>query len=64
MSGHSCDQLGLLGKYRLPPVPATAPDLLLRTFEPPPVQVRNTDLGTLLAPAYDRLAAPAEPADG
>jgi uncharacterized Zn finger protein len=48
----------------LPPVPAAAPDLLLRTFEPPPVQVRNADLVTLLAPAYDRLAVPGDPADG
>jgi uncharacterized Zn finger protein len=57
----------------LPPVPAAAPDLLLRTLEPPPVQVRNTDLAALLAPAYDRLAAAAaagaasaadQPADG
>jgi uncharacterized Zn finger protein len=36
--------------------PVTAPDLLLRTFEPPPVRVRGKDLGTLLAPAYQRLA--------
>jgi len=48
-------------------VPAAAPDLLLRTFEPPPVQVRSTDLAALLAPAYDRLGAAAaadQPADG
>ena len=36
--------------------PATAPDLLLRMFEPPPVQVRGQDLRDILAPAYDRLA--------
>jgi len=48
----------------LPPVPAAAPDLLLRTFEPPRVQVRDTDLTSLLAPAYDRLAAADEPPDG
>jgi uncharacterized Zn finger protein len=41
----------------LPPAPATAPDLLLRTFEPPPVLIRNQDLRTLLTPAYDQLAA-------
>ena len=41
----------------LPPAPATAPDLLLRTFEPPPVLVRGQDLRTLLTPAYQRLAA-------
>jgi len=40
----------------LPPTPATAPDLLLRTFEPPPVLVRGQDLHTLLSPAYQRLA--------
>jgi hypothetical protein len=40
----------------LPPVPATVPDLLLRTYEPPPVLVRGQDLRTLLAPAYQRLA--------
>ena len=40
----------------LPPAPATAPDLLLRTFEPPHVLVRGQDLLALLAPAYHRLA--------
>jgi uncharacterized Zn finger protein len=40
----------------LPAVPAVAPDLLLRTFEPPAVQVRGKDLVTLLTPAYLRLA--------
>src|SRR6266702_4196124 len=40
----------------LPAVPATAPDLLLRTFEPPAVQVRGKDLAALLAPAYEHLA--------
>ncbi len=40
----------------LPPAPATAPDLLLRTFEPPQVLVRGEDLLTLLTPAYQRLA--------
>ena len=37
--------------------PATAPDLLLRMFEPPPVQVRGKDLAEILTPAYDQLAA-------
>ncbi|HZR51197.1 MAG TPA: SWIM zinc finger family protein [Streptosporangiaceae bacterium] len=37
--------------------PATAPDLLLRMFEPPPVQVRGKDLLDVLLPAYERLAA-------
>ena len=41
----------------LPPARATAPDLLLRTFEPPAVVVRGEDLRTLLTPAYQRLAA-------
>jgi uncharacterized Zn finger protein len=41
----------------LPPAPATAPDLLLRTFEPPPVLIRGQDLLTLLTPAYQQLAA-------
>jgi uncharacterized Zn finger protein len=45
----------------LPPVPAAAPDLLLRTFDPPLVQVRKTDMVTLLTPAYHRLAVPDEP---
>ena len=40
----------------LPPAQATAPDLLLRTFEPPRVLVRGMDLLTLLTPAYQRLA--------
>ena len=48
----------------LPPAPATAPDLLLRTFEPPRVLVRGKDLPTLLAPAYARLAEPDQPAGG
>jgi len=36
---------------------AVAPDLLLRMFPPPPVQVRGKDLADVLAPAYQRLAA-------
>jgi uncharacterized Zn finger protein len=36
---------------------AAAPDLLLRMFPPPPVQVRGKDLADVLAPAYERLAA-------
>ncbi len=38
------------------PSPA-APDLLLRMFSPPPVQVRGKDLAEVLTPAYHRLAA-------
>lgn len=37
--------------------PVSAPDLLLRSFEPPDVRVRGEDLSTLLGPAYRRLAA-------
>jgi uncharacterized Zn finger protein len=40
----------------LPAAPVTAPDLLLRTFEPPAVAVRGRDLVSLLTPAYQRLA--------
>ena len=47
----------------LPPAPATAPDLLLRTFEPPPVPVRGADLLALLTPAYERLAQADQPAE-
>jgi len=36
---------------------ASAPDLLLRMFPPPPVGVRGKDLADVLAPAYERLAA-------
>jgi uncharacterized Zn finger protein len=44
----------------MPAVPVTAPDLLLRSFEPPAVAVRGQDLADLLAPAYQRLAGQAE----
>ena len=37
-------------------VPATPADLVLRSFEPPAVQVRGQDLAALLTPAYLRLA--------
>ncbi len=36
---------------------SAVPDLLLRMFPPPPVQVRGQDLADVLAPAYYRLAA-------
>jgi uncharacterized Zn finger protein len=45
---------------------SASPDLLLRMFPPPPVQVRGTDLADVLASAYERLAADdlgAEPED-
>ena len=41
---------------------AGAPDLLLRMFPPPPVQVRGKDLAGVLAQAYQRLGA--DDADG
>ena len=44
--------------------PSAAPDLLLRMFPPPPVQVRGQDLADILAPAYKRLAADEPPAGG
>ena len=47
----------------LPASPATPPDLLMRISDPPPLQVRGTDLRDVLTPAYARLAAPeADPA--
>ena len=48
----------------LPPAPAAPPDLLLRTFEPPPVLVRDGDLVALLTPVYERLADPGDPEPG
>jgi uncharacterized Zn finger protein len=36
---------------------SAAPDLLLRMFPPPPVQVRGKDLAEVLNPAYQQLAA-------
>jgi uncharacterized Zn finger protein len=39
-----------------PAAPPVAPDLVLRTVEPPPVTVRRRDLATLLRPAYQRIA--------
>jgi uncharacterized Zn finger protein len=48
----------------LPAAPVTAPDLLLRIFEPPAVVLRGKDLADLLTPAYQRLAAGEEPLSG
>jgi hypothetical protein len=48
----------------LPATPATAPDLLLRSFEPPDVRLRGKDLYTVLAPAYRRLTGADDPATG
>jgi uncharacterized Zn finger protein len=41
-------------------VPVTVPDLVLRSFEPPLVQIRGLDLTALLTPAYLRLAGQEE----
>ena len=40
----------------MPAATVTAPDLLLRSFEPPAMAVRGRDLADVLAPAYHRLA--------
>ncbi len=40
----------------VPVTPATTPDLLLRSSEPPPLHVRRRDLVSLLTPAYLRMA--------
>jgi uncharacterized Zn finger protein len=40
-----------------PATAETAPDLLLRMFEPPALAVRGKDLREILAPAYEQLAA-------
>ncbi len=38
-----------------PVTPASAPDVLLRTFAPPPIDVRGKDLVTLLRSVYLRM---------
>lgn len=45
----------------LPAAPVTAPDLLLRSFEPPDVRLRGMDLRTVLTPAYRRLTGADDP---
>jgi uncharacterized Zn finger protein len=40
----------------LPAATGSAPDLLLRSFEPPPVAIRGRDLADVLSLAYQRLA--------
>ncbi len=42
-------------------VPATVPDLVLRSFEPPAVRIRGRDLTGLLTPAYQRLGGQEAP---
>ena len=46
----------------MPAAAVTAPDLLLRSFEPPAIAVRGQDLADLLTPAYQRLAGHEPPA--
>jgi uncharacterized Zn finger protein len=47
-----------LARLRARPVtPAAAPGLLLRSAEPPRIEIRGRDLETLLAPAYERMAS-------
>ena len=45
----------------LPPATAAPPDLLLRGFEPPPIEIRGQDLATILRPAYELLASGGPP---
>ncbi|MGO9668422.1 MAG: SWIM zinc finger family protein [Streptosporangiaceae bacterium] len=45
----------------LPVVPPAAPDLLLRGFEPPAVEVDGMDLPALLGPAYRLMAGQPDP---
>jgi uncharacterized Zn finger protein len=40
----------------LPPATPAPADLLLRGFEPPPIEVRGKDLATLLRPAYQLMS--------
>jgi uncharacterized Zn finger protein len=41
----------------LPPATAAPADLLLRGFEPPPIEIRGQDLATILRPAYELMAS-------
>jgi hypothetical protein len=41
----------------LPPASSAPADLLLRGFEPPPIQIRGQDLAAILRPAYEVMAA-------
>ena len=52
------------GRLRaLPPAAAAPADLLLRGFEPPPIEVHGQDLATLLRPAYELMANGGPPAE-
>jgi uncharacterized Zn finger protein len=51
-------------RLRALPAAAAAPaDLVLRGFEPPPIEVDGQDLATLLRPAYELMASPEALAD-
>jgi uncharacterized Zn finger protein len=51
------------GRLRaLPPATVAPPDLVLRGFEPPLIQVQGKDLATLLRPAYELMASAGPPA--
>jgi uncharacterized Zn finger protein len=41
----------------LPPAAAAPADLLLRGFEPPPIEVQGQDLAAILRPAYELMAS-------
>ena len=46
----------------LPPATAAPADLLLRGFEPPPIEIRGQDLASILRSAYDLMTADGPPA--
>jgi uncharacterized Zn finger protein len=47
----------------LPPATAAPPDLLLRGFEPPAIEVAGQDLAALLRPAYELMAGDQDPSE-
>jgi uncharacterized Zn finger protein len=51
-------RMSLLRLRARPTTAPSAPDLLLRTLEPPPVKIRRRDLVEVLRPAYVSMAAP------
>jgi hypothetical protein len=57
LSGFWSSSLSPARLRALPPASAAPADLLLRGFEPPPIQIRDQDLATILRPAYDVMAA-------
>jgi uncharacterized Zn finger protein len=50
-------RVSLARLHARPAAPPTAPDLLLRTLEPPPITIRRRDLVDILAPAYTAMTA-------